>query len=156
MFNNEFNVNNMDLIDVSPYSVQNPEEPIISIRAWLYDLIPANILQINDDQCRQLLKQLINQFNILQNVNETKEQDTTGMSKSNKNKAQRLRQLQRKRDDIAIIKKIKDRRGTRGNFEYLVEWNGPWEDTWHFERHLPKCCVDVFNCAKTQLTKSSF
>ena len=59
------------------------------------------------------------------------------MSKSNKNKAQRLRQLQRKRDDIDIIKKIKDRRGTKGNFEYLVEylvkWNGPWEDTWHLK-----------------------
>ena len=56
------------------------------------------------------------------------------MKNNHKNKNQRSRQLAKKTNDIGIIKIIKDRKGNNNNFEYLVEWQGPTEDSWHAEQ----------------------
>ena len=66
------------------------------------------------------------------------------VSKSRKSREQRLRQLERKRMDVGIIKRIKDRRGQKGNFEYLVEWQGCTDDSRHKEIYLPDESIQNF------------
>ena len=61
-----------------------------------------------------------------------------------KNRDQRLRALERKRRDLGIIKKIKGRRGQEGHYEYLVEWQGTAEDSWHKEVYLPNESIQIF------------
>jgi hypothetical protein len=66
------------------------------------------------------------------------------VSKSQKNKLQRLRKLARQRADIGVIKKIKDRRTVNGIFEYLIEWQGTYPDTWHREEYHPNISIQIF------------
>lgn len=76
---------------------------------------------------------------------------TAAKLKANKCKAQRLRQLARKRKDIGRIKRIKDRRGGSANdFEYLVEWQDATDDSWHATQFLPDECIQKFKdeCVK--------
>jgi hypothetical protein len=39
-------------------------------------------------------------------------------------------------DDVYEVEAILDHRGDPGNYEFLVQWKGPWKPTWEPQRHI--------------------